>query len=75
MSFAAGLGHALELRQRDVVSELKRGDSLEDRCQRAEFDRTVIGHGNVMGAHPFTRQTNVRTVLPLSARSQAPEVP
>ena len=34
MSFAAGLGHALELRQRDVVSELKRGDSLENVLDR-----------------------------------------
>jgi GAF domain-containing protein len=30
MSFAAGLRHALHLRQTDVVSELRRGDSLED---------------------------------------------
>lgn len=30
MSFAAGLQHALQLRQTDVVSELRRGDSLED---------------------------------------------
>src|SRR6185312_15387176 len=30
MSFAAGLRQALELRQHDVVSELRRGDSLED---------------------------------------------
>jgi len=30
MSFAAGLQQALELRQTDVVSELNRGDSLED---------------------------------------------
>jgi GAF domain-containing protein len=30
MSFVAGLGHALDLRQRDVTAELKRGDSLED---------------------------------------------
>jgi GAF domain-containing protein len=30
MSFAAGLRKALDLRQRDVVSELRRGDSLED---------------------------------------------
>ena len=29
MTFAAGLRHALELRQHDVVSELRRGDSLE----------------------------------------------
>jgi len=30
MSFAAGLRQALELRQHDVVSELRRGDSLKD---------------------------------------------
>lgn len=30
MSFAAGLRQALRLRQSDVVSELRRGDSLED---------------------------------------------
>jgi len=30
MSFAAGLRQALQLRQGDVVSELERGDSLED---------------------------------------------
>lgn len=30
MSFAAGLRQALELRQQDVVDELKRGESLED---------------------------------------------
>src|SRR5436190_24293849 len=30
MSFAAGLRHALQLRQGDVVAELERGDSLED---------------------------------------------
>src|SRR5437762_10519170 len=46
------------------VHAVTRGDSREDRCPRAEFDRTVIGHGNMMSAHPFTRQTNVRTVLP-----------
>ncbi|MGN6849214.1 MAG: GAF domain-containing protein [Sphingomicrobium sp.] len=34
MSFAAGLRHALELRQHDVVSELRRGDSLEDILDR-----------------------------------------
>src|SRR3954451_16938791 len=34
MSFAAGLHHALHLRQSDVVSELKRGDSLEDVLKR-----------------------------------------
>jgi hypothetical protein len=34
MSFAAGLRHALDLRQSDVVSELKRGDSLEDILNR-----------------------------------------
>jgi GAF domain-containing protein len=34
MSFVAGLRHALDLRQRDVVSELKRGDSLEDILNR-----------------------------------------
>jgi GAF domain-containing protein len=34
MSFAAGLRHALQLRQGDVVSELKRGDSLEDVLNR-----------------------------------------
>jgi len=34
MSFVAGLGHALELRQRDVISELRRGDSLEDVLNR-----------------------------------------
>src|SRR3954465_3751140 len=34
MSFAAGLSKALELRQSDVVSELRRGDSLEDILNR-----------------------------------------
>src|SRR4029453_8029299 len=34
MSFAAGLRHALDLRQSDVVSELKRGDSLEEVLNR-----------------------------------------
>lgn len=34
MSFAAGLRQALELRQRDLVSELKRGDSLEEVLDR-----------------------------------------
>jgi hypothetical protein len=34
MSFAAGLRQALNLRQSDVVSELKRGDSLEDVLNR-----------------------------------------
>lgn len=34
MSFAAGLQRALDLRQTDVVSELKRGDSLEDILNR-----------------------------------------
>jgi GAF domain-containing protein len=34
MSFVAGLRHALELRQRDVASELDRGDSLEDVLNR-----------------------------------------
>lgn len=34
MSFAAGLRHALQLRQSDVASELKRGDSLEDVLNR-----------------------------------------
>jgi GAF domain-containing protein len=34
MSFAAGLGQALQLRQSDVVSELSRGDSLEDVLSR-----------------------------------------
>src|SRR4051794_17528844 len=34
MSFAAGLRHALHLRQTDVVSELSRGDSLEDVLNR-----------------------------------------
>lgn len=34
MSFAAGLRQALDLRQSDVVSELKRGDSLEDILNR-----------------------------------------
>src|SRR4051812_5739436 len=34
MSFAAGLGQALQLRQRDVVSELRRGGSLEEGFNR-----------------------------------------
>jgi GAF domain-containing protein len=34
MSFAAGLRQALQLRQSDVVSELERGDSLEDILNR-----------------------------------------
>jgi GAF domain-containing protein len=34
MSFVAGLRHALDLRQRDLVSELDRGDSLEDVLNR-----------------------------------------
>ena len=34
MSFAAGLRQALDLRQSDVVSELRRGDSLEDILNR-----------------------------------------
>ena len=34
MSFAAGLRQALDLRQSDVVSELRRGDSLEDVLNR-----------------------------------------
>jgi GAF domain-containing protein len=34
MSFAAGLRHALELRQHDVVSELRKGDTLEDILDR-----------------------------------------
>jgi GAF domain-containing protein len=34
MSFAAGLRQALDLRQRDVVSELRRGDSLKDILSR-----------------------------------------
>jgi GAF domain-containing protein len=34
MSFAAGLRQALDLRRSDVVSELKRGDSLEDVLDR-----------------------------------------
>lgn len=34
MSFAAGLRKALDLRQSDVVSELRRGDSLEDVLNR-----------------------------------------
>ena len=34
MSFLAGLRQALDLRQSDVVSELKRGDSLEDVLNR-----------------------------------------
>jgi GAF domain-containing protein len=34
MSFAAGLRHALDLRQSDVVSELRRGESLEDILNR-----------------------------------------
>ena len=34
MSFAAGLRQALEIRQSDVASELKRGDSLEDILNR-----------------------------------------
>lgn len=34
MSFATGLRRALDLRQRDVVSELRRGDSLEEVLDR-----------------------------------------
>lgn len=34
MSFAAGLRQALQLRQRDVASELQRGDSLEEILNR-----------------------------------------
>jgi len=34
MSFAAGLRKALDLRQSDVVSELRRGDSLEEILDR-----------------------------------------
>jgi GAF domain-containing protein len=34
MSFAAGLRHALELRQNDVVAELSHGDSLEEVLDR-----------------------------------------
>ena len=34
MSFASGLRRALDLRQRDVVSELRRGDSLEQVLDR-----------------------------------------
>ena len=34
MSFVAGLRQALDLRQSDVVSELSRGDSLEEILNR-----------------------------------------
>src|SRR5690348_10778169 len=34
MAFLTGLQRALELRQRDVVSELRRGDSLEEVLNR-----------------------------------------
>jgi GAF domain-containing protein len=48
MSFATGLRHALELRQKDVVSELRRGDSLEDVLDRHLLTVEKMSDGEIL---------------------------
>src|SRR5262245_39498702 len=48
MSFTAGLRQALDLRQSDVISELRRGDSLEDVLNRHLLTVEGMSDGEIL---------------------------